>query len=316
MPEEQAVSGSTVRSVVVGVDASTHARAALDWAADEAVLRGVPLRIAHAWTPAPHRVPGTDGLGAAKSMLQAAEEMLARAGSRVQERHSGLRVEFEVLPEEAVPGLIRLAEDAELLVVGSRGLSRFSSVLIGSVSQSLVAHASCPVVVFRGASEAIDPSPADSAVEPGGAATVPGPGAVVLGAAPGEVAGPVEFAFAEAARRGVSLVAVRTWMYPASYGGYMVMPPDDSEQRNGEENRDLLEVLAAARKEYPDVKVFTEVGMNEPASTLVHVSAGAGLVVLGADRHRNRFALPIGRVAQQVLHHAHAPVAVVPHGHR
>lgn len=311
------MSGSTVRSVVVGVDASIHARAALDWAADEAVLRGVPLRIAHAWIPAPHRVPGTDGVGAVTGMLQAAEEMLARAGSRVQERHSGLRVDFELLPEEAVPGLIRLAENAELLVVGSRGLSRFSSVLIGSVSQSLVAHVSCPVVVFRGASEseAIEPSAADAAFEPSVAATVPGPGAVVLGAAPGEVAGPVEFAFAEADRRGVSLLAVHTWMYPASYSGFMVMPPDDSVERNDEEIRDLTEVLAAALKEYPDVKVFTEVGMDEPATALVRASAGAGLVVLGANRHRNRFALQIGRVAQQVLHHAHAPVAVVPHGH-
>lgn len=307
------MSSSTARSVVVGVDASVHAQAALDWAADEAVLRGVPLRIAHAWTPAPHRVPGTDGAGAAKSLLQAAEEMLAQAGSHVQERHSGLTVGFEILPEEAAPGLIRLAQDADLLVVGSRGLSRFASVLIGSVSQSLVAHASCPVVVFRGASGA-----ADQASAPGGSsgrtATVPGPGAILLGTAPGEVAAPVEFAFAEAARRGVSLLAVRTWMYPASYGGYMVLPPDDSEERNAEENRDLLEVLASARKEYPDVRVFTEVGMGDAATTLVRLSDGAGLVVLGADRHRNRFALPIGRVAQQVLHHACAPVAVVPHG--
>ncbi|MHA6758003.1 universal stress protein [Streptacidiphilus sp. PAMC 29251] len=310
------MSGSTVRSVVVGIDASSHAQEALDWAADEAVLRATPLRIAHAWTLAPHRVPGTDGVVVATTMIQAAEEMLARAGSRVQERHSGLRVDFEVLPEEAVPGLIRLAEDAELLVVGSRGLSRFSSVLIGSVSQSLVAHASCPVVVFRGASDGTVPAAEAAVVEPGDAATLPGPGAVVLGAAPGEVGAPVEFAFAEADRRGVALLAVRTWMYPPSYSGYMVMPPDDSDERNGEETRDLLEVLAAARKEYPDVRVFTEVGMNDPSIALVRVSAGAGLVVVGANRHRNRFALPIGRVAQQVLHHAHAPVAVVPHGHR
>jgi len=309
------MSGSTVRSVVVGVDASTHAGEALDWAADEAALRGSPLRIAHAWTPAPHRVPGKDGVEGATSMIQAAEELLARAGVRVKERHSGLQVDFEVLPEEAVPGLIRLAQDADLLVVGSRGLSRFSSILIGSVSQSLVAHAPCPVVVFRGAPDAIGPAAA-AVVEPGDGVTVPGPGAVVLGAAPGEVAGPVEFAFAEADRRGVSLLAVHTWMYPVSYSGFMVMPPDDSDQRNGEEARDLLEVLATARKEYPQVKVFTEVGMNEPATTLVRLSAGAGLVVLGANRHRNRFALPIGSVAQQVLHYAHAPVAVVPHGHR
>ncbi|MEU8628753.1 universal stress protein [Streptomyces sp. NPDC048669] len=306
------MSGSSVRSVVVGVDASAHAQAALDWAADEAVLRGVPLRIAHAWTMAPHRVPGTGGVGAAKSLLQAAEEILARAGGRAQARHSGLRVDFEVLPEEAVPGLIRLAHDAELLVVGSRGLGRFRSVLIGSVSQSLVAHAPCPVVVFRGPSEAAD-QVADRA-EPSDTSTRCDPGAVVLGAAPCETAGPVAFAFAEAARRGVSLLAVRTWTYPASYSPYVAVPLDGSDVCNEEESRGLLEVIAAPREEYPDVKVFTEVGMSDAATTLVRLSAGAGLVVLGADRDRNRFAPPIGRVTQQVLHHAHAPVAVVSHG--
>ena len=250
------------------------------------------------------------GVDGAKTMIQAAEELLARAGSRVREQHAGLRVDVEVLPEEAVPGLIRLAGDAALLVVGARGLSRFSSVLIGSVSQSMVAHAACPVVVFRGAAEEAD----QEAVRPPDTVTVPEPDAVVLGAAPGEASAPVEFAFAEAARRGVPLLAVRAWAYPTSYSGYMVMPPDDSDQRNSEETDELLGVLAPARAAYPDVKVFTEVGMSDPAATLVRVSAGAGLVVLGAERHRNPFAMPTGRVAQQVLHHAHAPVAVVPHG--
>jgi nucleotide-binding universal stress UspA family protein len=291
------MSSTSLRSVVVGVDASPNAQEALDWAAAEAARRGVPLHIAHAWSLAPH-VPRADGVDVTKSMIRAAEELLARAESRVHERHHGLRVDTELLPEEAVPGLIRLGGHAEMLVVGSRGLGRLSSVLIGSVSQGLVAHAPCPVVVFR----------TDQA-ETGSAA-------VVLGAGPDEASAPVEFAFAEASRRGVPLLAVRTWQDPTGvYMPYMVMPPEDSGERDKQENRLLLEVLAAARRAHPEVELLPRVTVGDAASALVDASSGACLTVVGAERHRHRFAMPIGRVAQQVLHHAHSPVAVIPHGH-
>ena len=303
---------SSVHSVVVGIDASANAQEALDWAATEAAMRGVPLRIAHAWNLAAHPAPRADGVDFTKAMIQASEELLARAAGRVKEQRSGLQVDIDVLSEEAVPGLIRLGEQAAMVVVGSRGLSRFTSILIGSVSQGLVAHAPCPVVVFRGGQT--DAAPAAPAA---GVAPTVGSGAVVLGAAPGEDPAPIEFAFAEADRRGVPLLAFRTWDYPPSYyGGYAVMATDDLPQRIAAERGELLEVLATARKTHPDVEFFQEVAAGDSASELVHASASSCLTVVGADRHRNRFAMPIGRVAQQVLHHAHGPVAVVPHGHR
>jgi nucleotide-binding universal stress UspA family protein len=311
------MSGSSAHGVVIGIDPSDSAREALDWAAAEATLRGVPLRIAHAWSLTPHPLPRADGVDVPKEAIRESEDLLQRARSRVQEQHPELRVELEVLPEEATAGLIRLGEQAELLVVGARGLGRFSSLLIGSVSQSLVAHAACPVVVFRGGTPETAPktAPATASATAAGTDVTIAPGAVVLGVAPGEDPAPVEFAFAEAARRAVPLLAVRSWQYPPSYySGYLVIPPDNSAERDAEETEDLLGLIAPARRAHPEVRLFQQIQQSDPASALVDASADACLTVVGADRHRSRFALPIGRAAQQVLHHAPCPVAVVPYG--
>ena len=294
------MTGSPGQGVVVGIDGSTHSDQALDWAADEAARRGVPLRIAYAWVLAPYQVPPSDRGDIAEGVAEGADELLRAAQERVRKQHADLEVTGELLTESAAQGLIRLAEDAELLVVGSRGLGRFPSMLLGSVSQSLVAHAPCPVVVLRGGE-----APEGAGVE----ADAP----VVLGAGPGEVAAPVRFAFAEAARRGVPLLVVRAWQCPPNTGGYIQLLPEDTPRRENAEREELGRALADARAAFPGVRTVEEVGMHEPAWALVDASARACLLVIGAERRRHRFAMPIGRVAQQVLHHAHCPVTVVPH---
>lgn len=299
---------SAQRGVVVGIDGSAHAEQALEWAAGEAALRGVPLRIAHSGSLASYPVPEQDRAALTRNIAEASDGLLHEAEQRVRARYGELEVQTSTLSEDAVPGLIGLAGRAELMVVGSRGLNSFSSMLIGSVSQSLVAHAPCPVVVLRGAPTTAAPTDADVVA---GAAAVANP--VVLGAGHGEAAAPVGFAFAEAARRGVPLRVVRGWRYPPSYGGFIPFPIEDTGLRDQVEAEDLQEQVAAVRKEFPDVRVDFDVSMNEPAWVLVDASARAALVVIGANRGRRRFALPVGRVAQQVLHHAACPVAVVPH---
>jgi nucleotide-binding universal stress UspA family protein len=296
------VNQTSVHGVVVGIDTSPSAEQALDWAADEAVRRGAPLHIAHAWSLAPYQVPPGERGDIAEELLQAARQLVRQAENHVRERHSGIDVVGHVLSERTVPGLLLLAEHAQLLVVGTRGHNRLSSMLLGSVSQGLAAHAACPLVVVTGVPQASDPRTAPDAG-----------GEVVLGAAPGEAAAPVEFAFAEAARRGVPLRVIRTWMYPPAYPGIVAVLPVEETSRTREESEGLAEVLAAGRKAFPDVRVVTEVKLDEADAALVDASAGAGLVVLGAERHQHRFTMPLGPVTHRVLHHAHCPVAVVPH---
>ena len=293
-PRETAADHGALRSVVVGIDTSEPSQDALDWAAAEAARRSVPLHIVHSWSLSPYQVPPEDRGDIAESALEGARALVRTARSRVLEQYPGLRVDSEVLSEEPVQGMIRAAAEGSLLVVGTRGHNRFAATMLGSVSQRVVAHAPVPVVVVR-------------------AAEAQHHGAVVLGAAPGEVDAPIEFAFAEAERRGVPLRVIRTWMYPQSYPGFIVVPPQDRAQRDRAEGTDLTEVLARGRKAFPGVEVVQEVTLDEPEGALVDASATAGLIVIGAQRRKHPFAMPMGHVVQRVLHHAHCPVAVVPH---
>jgi nucleotide-binding universal stress UspA family protein len=301
--KESAMNASPEHAVVVGIDTSPHAEQALDWAADEAARRGAPLHIAHAWIMTPYQVPPTERGDIAQDYVQAARTLVQQAQDRVLAQHPGLDVSTELLTHGAVPGLVAAAEHADLLVVASRGHNRLASTLLGSVSLGLSAHAPCPVVVVKD-------HPA-SAPEPGGDGE--GHDAVVLGAAPGQAPAPVEFAFSEAARRGVPLRVIRTWMYPQAYPGIVAVPAVEEATRTREETADLTDVLAAARKAFPDVQVDQRVLLDEADAALVDASRGACLLVLGAERHQRRFTMPIGPTTHRVLHHAHCPVAVVPH---
>ena len=292
---EHPATTAPVHGVVVGIDTSPGSEPALDWAASEAARRGVALHIAHSWSLSPYQVPSGERGDLAEDQLRAAQQLVRRAEDRARAGRPGLQVDSELLSDRAVPGLVVAAAQAAMLVVGARGRNRLASTLLGSVSQGLAAHGRCPVIVVRGAVNGGSGAP------------------VVLGAGPGEAAAVVGFAFAEAALLGAPLRVIRTWAYPAVYPGIVALPPIEETGRAEQETADLTEVLAAARKAHPEVRVLTEVSLDEAEAALVDASAGARLVVVGAERHQRRFTLPLGRVAQRVLHHAHCPVAIVPH---
>lgn len=282
-------------SVVVGLDPSANAHTALLWAADEASARGADLRIGHSWTATTYQ-QAAESLGDVPGEgHEAAAFFLDPAAAEVRGTHPGLVVETAVFDEPPVEGLLRMAAaGASLIVVGHRGLNPFSTVLMGSVSQGVVAHTTVPAVV-------VPPK-----------FTVPGDAPVVVGVAPGAVA-PVEFAFAEAELRGVPLVVVRAWMYPQSFPGHISVPPADETRRNTEEAAELESLIAPAWQLHPGVEVTTRIGLAIPEQALVDAASRACLVVVGAHRKHSRFGLPVGRVPHRVLHHAQVPVAVVPH---
>jgi nucleotide-binding universal stress UspA family protein len=300
------MNGSPARGIVVAIDGSPNAQDALDWAAAEAALRRVPLHIVHSWHLTPRRLPPRIVSDVSTPVVQAARGLLKEAENWVREQHSDVEVDCELLPEETVPGLIHRSEQAELLVVGSRGRNRLASTLLGSVSQQLVAHSPCPVIVLR-------EHRAGHHLSASRLGTITTTAPVVLGVAPGEMAAPVEFAFAEASRRGVPLRAIRTWLYPQAYPGVITLPRLEEDQRNREESADLAEILAPSHKSFPDVQVTPVTGLDEADAALVDASAGAGLLVVGATRTRHHLAPAIGPITQRVLHHAHCPIAVVPH---
>jgi nucleotide-binding universal stress UspA family protein len=142
------------RGIVVGVDGSDGSLAALHWAVSEARLRGAGLHLVMAWQyPQYYGAPNEWGLGMDPSgdsgtiLAGAADAEITRLG---QEAGEGQRV---AITWEAVEGhpaevLVRTGQDAAMLVVGSRGHGGFVGALLGSVSQHVVAHARCPVVLI------------------------------------------------------------------------------------------------------------------------------------------------------------------------
>jgi nucleotide-binding universal stress UspA family protein len=135
-------------TIVVGIDGSPGARAALDHALQEARLRGAELRVVGAWqVPA---VAYAGGYGAGDPELfteleQGAWHNVERALNDADT--TGVETRTVVREGGAANVLLEEAQDADLLVVGSRGLGGFRGLLLGSVGQQCAHHASCPLVI-------------------------------------------------------------------------------------------------------------------------------------------------------------------------
>lgn len=283
--------------IVVGVDGSRSALAALDWASAEASSLRRPLRIVHSFVRPLVRVPlGPVGAGPVDEGLRAAaERVLVHAEASVRAKVPALDVTRELVVGAATPALLSVVRDARLLVVGSRGLGGFGGLLLGSVGIAMVAHAPCPVVVVR---PRVDHH--SSRASKG----------IVVGVDGTErSAAAIEFAFETAARWKVGLTAVRAWAPPPASPS-LVVPLD---RVVGLERHTLAATLDAARRAFPQVAVESKLvrDTHDPSRALIAESADADLVVVGS-RGRGPLASPLlGSVSQSVLEHAQCPVAVV-----
>jgi nucleotide-binding universal stress UspA family protein len=142
-------------TIVVGVDGSEGGRAALDFAAGEAALRGARLRIVSAWQ-VPVVTPHARDLAAPPldvatwdALRMRAQEVADDALAAVKELHPSLDAESLAIQGQPADALLDQSAEAALIVVGRRGLGGFRSLLLGSVSQQVVQHATCPVVVVN-----------------------------------------------------------------------------------------------------------------------------------------------------------------------
>lgn len=136
--------------IVVGVDGSPASLEAARVAAREAWMRGRSLVVVHARPT----IPDPFGEGSVPPLAtQDVEDRTHQAALRVRrsllEENPGLDVRVELIDDEPAHGLVGLARDAALLVVGTRGLGSFRGMLLGSVSSDVVRSASCPVLVVH-----------------------------------------------------------------------------------------------------------------------------------------------------------------------
>ncbi|MET7640912.1 universal stress protein [Streptomyces sp. NPDC005438] len=285
--------------ITVGLDGTDHSLAAVDWAAREATRRGDTLRLVHAriW----RRADNVMILADEDAERRWAEEVLSEGAARVARSYPELTVSTEVLADDPVPGLVAEAEAADLLVLGSRGFGTLTGYLIGSISTHVLRQTNRPVVMVR-------PPRAGDAERP--------QDEVVVGVPEEEdtARAVLEYAFASAAASGASVRAVRAWGTPVvlAWGVEMALAADTARGLEAT-NRDLLATAVRPFLDrYPDVKVLDRVELGSPAEVLLEQCERASLVVVGRHAKLGPSPRRIGSVAHAVLHHAPAPVAVIP----
>jgi nucleotide-binding universal stress UspA family protein len=142
--------------IVVGVDGSDEAAAALRWAVEEATFRGARVEAVCAWSYIPMSTAADSGL--VPMALTESTEMLEAtydAAARIAEQQvksvvgAGHDVAVSVVQGEASDALLEAARGADLLVVGNRGRGKLKEALLGSTSGRVADHAPCPVVIVR-----------------------------------------------------------------------------------------------------------------------------------------------------------------------
>jgi nucleotide-binding universal stress UspA family protein len=131
--------------IVVGVDGSADGLHAVTWAASHARASGAVLRLLAAWFPPTPMVPMLVDLRG--SYPERAAEHLRQAAATASRVAPGVEVETESVEVPPAQALLAASRDADLVVVGRRGLGGLRGLLLGSVSQQCAEHAECPVVI-------------------------------------------------------------------------------------------------------------------------------------------------------------------------
>jgi nucleotide-binding universal stress UspA family protein len=285
------------RPVVAGVDGSDDSLAALRWAVDEARRRSAPLWVVHAAEPARPDFSTVEDPCFLTAHRHAAEEILDGAVRQAREAAGDVEVRRVLEVGTATVVLLRQSARADIVVLGSRGRTGFTTVPLGSTSLQVAMHAPCAVVVVRAAD-----------------ATLAGPsvGRIVVGVdgSPHSERA-LAFAFEQARERGLGVTAVRAWRSPGVYVDLALL--HDRQQAEKEERAALAESLAPWREQYPGVDVVEKAVLCPPAKALIDESAGAALLVVGSHGRGGFGGLLLGSVGHAVLHHAHCPVAVLRH---
>lgn len=272
--------------VVAGVDGSEQALRAVRAATRDAARRGCGLKLVHAFvwpelkvpTGRPGGVPSGAGLRPeAERYLDDAAKVAAHADPRIP-------ITTEILIGAPAKVMLSQAHEAEVIVLGNRGLGGFTGLLVGSTAVQVASHSPVPVLVIRG--EQRDSGPVVLGVD---------------GSPESETA--VAAGFAEADRRGAELLAVHTWTSPLVY---------DPGEVEGVERRVLSEALSGYQGKHPDVPVTEQVPQGRPAPALIELSRAAQVVVAGTRGRGGFKGLVLGSVSQQLLHHAECPVMIVP----
>jgi len=307
--------------VLAGVDGTIRSLEAVRWAAQEAGRRGTGLTIVHAsylnYLAPPAGTAGDakgadgtagDGKGADGAGVDAS---LADAYEAAVEVSPELAVEVVTERQKPAHYLLRQSRQVAMIVLGTHPGNSLTGALLGSLSQTVAAHAVCPVVLVGG------PLPGDEPESTDAGSAAPAERPVVVGISPrpgGREA--LRFALEEARLRGVALHAVRSWgdvdwgSSRLGYGSELF-----AEWRRMEANV-LHNCLAEFEEEFPEVTIERELPGKRAQLALQHAAAGAQLLVVGCHRPDDHWFSRLGSVPSWLVHRSPCPLAIVGQPHR
>jgi len=275
-------------AIVVGVDGSPESWHALRWAADRADGTAQPLHIMHAKGIAPIGWGRVEQVEALDNVCEQALGVIAH--------HTALRVSWSQPRQLPINALFEASTRAAEVVIGTRGTGAVRGAVLGSVTTELAAIAECPVTVVRAAltdRQRFGPVVVGVDARPDGAAAL-------------------EFAFAEAERRHVTLRATLCWR-PDRWRFAQGVPV--SVMNTLAARRQQLDVLrrtlATPAAQHPHVYVETALAPAPATAALAESSADASLLVVGTRGRHGVGGLLLGSVSQGVMRRARCPVAIV-----
>ena len=284
----------STRPIIVGVDGSAESKVAVDWAARNAAMRRVPLKLVNVLNPpvvmAFPEVPMPAGY--LQWQQDEGRKVLDAAAATASAAAADIEISTELVSGPSVPSLVEESKDAALIVVGCRGRGALARGLLGSVSTGLVHHAFCPVAIIHD-EDPLMPRPSQAPVVVG-----------LDGSPASEKA--VGIAFEEASFRGVDLVAVHAW----SDTGVFEFPGVDWSTQQAEAEEVLSERLSGWQERYPDVLVRRVVVGDRPAHQLLEQAESAQLLVVGSHGRGGFAGMLLGSVSTAVVHAARMPVIV------
>ncbi|MEU7482091.1 universal stress protein [Lentzea sp. NPDC042327] len=281
--------------VVVGIDGSSSALAAVRWAADDCARHHAPLRLVHGYLLPSRGYPEVilTGTEVHQAIEAQARTWLDEAAQAALAGAPDIDVTTHVVAGGAATSLIEESREARLMVLGSQGLGGVTGLLVGSTALALASHGQCPLVVVRGTPRS------------------EGPVVVGVDGSPTSEAA-VAFAFEAASVRRAPLTAVMSW-HNLMIGSDF----DDSQfainwnRVEEQEQRLLAQQLAGWQEKYPDVQVDRVVLHDRPVRALTRFGEQAQLLVVGSRGYGGFVGMLIGSTSQALVYHAPCPLAIV-----
>ncbi|MFE3389986.1 universal stress protein [Streptomyces anulatus] len=279
------------RDIAVGIDPVRNWHLALAWAADEALLRGMGLRLVVAISPQ-HDLQHVNDATYRFAQQKAAAETLRAALAWSQNRHPGVKASCALLDGAPATVLASLSRKVGMVVLGSRHLSRTEEFLSAdSLVVPVTAKAQCPVAVVGDAEHVTQETPY-----------------LVVGIDGSDSSrASLTWAIEEADRRRCALRAIAVWQPP-------VFSLHSGDTMFRAERRLLSETTAGLAEKYPDVHLTHEVAIGSPVEMLANAAEHALAVVVGRRGRGGYTGMRVGSVVHGLLHRAHCPVITVPAG--